>query len=470
VKRLRLFHFDIKTYGNYGDTLLFEAVRETFNGFGDGRCFDVVDSRPLRAPVGPRLVDYINANFDAVVVGGGGLFLRDTNQHSRSGWQWNISMEQLRRLTVPLIVFAVGNNRFMGQPDFRDPFREHVNLTLEKSVFFGLRNTGSVETIREYVDTAQRHRVVYQPCPTTIASYLYPDLYRPQIENRRLIGAQSIVGKRQATAGFDAEAIYRTQVEVLGRLAGEGWDVLSLPHARADMGFHARLVDKGVATRSDVLWGDRHVLFRGLERFNELPVMLGTRGHAQMVPFGMGAVPLSLHVHDKTRYFATDIGHPEWAVDPRADDFAERLYRLAHEVHERQPELRDELAQVRERFYRLTLDNLATVYERLTGVRVEPGFRPLDARGRLVAGHLYVASLARDTAESTPREETREIDRLRASARVTALRARASLGEMALLRRAPSATLRRWVAASRLRRERRASPHPEPAPTPRSGS
>jgi hypothetical protein len=50
----------------------------------------------------------------------------------------------LKRQFRTLIVFAVGNNRFMGQADFRDPFRDHVNLTLSKSVFFGLRNTGSI--------------------------------------------------------------------------------------------------------------------------------------------------------------------------------------------------------------------------------------------------------------------------------------------------------------------------------------
>ena len=51
MKRLRLFHFDIKTYGNYGDTLLFETVKETFNGFRGGECFEIYDSRPLRDPV-----------------------------------------------------------------------------------------------------------------------------------------------------------------------------------------------------------------------------------------------------------------------------------------------------------------------------------------------------------------------------------------------------------------------------------
>src|SRR3990170_967542 len=113
MKRLRLFHFDIKTYGNYGDTLLFETVRELFEGFAGGDAFEVVQSRQLRDPVTPRLVDFINENVDAVVVGGGGLFLSDTNPNQRSGWQWNISLDLLRRIEKPLIIFAVGNNRFI---------------------------------------------------------------------------------------------------------------------------------------------------------------------------------------------------------------------------------------------------------------------------------------------------------------------------------------------------------------------
>ena len=203
MKRLRLFHFDIKTYGNYGDTLLFEAVKQSFNGFAGGESFEVYDSRPLRDPVGPALVNYINDNFDAVVVGGGGLFLRDTNPNQRSGWQWNISLDQLRRLKKPLILFSVGNNRFIDQADFAPPFSEHVNLTMEKSVFFGLRNTGSMETIKPYIAEANRDRVEYQPCPTTISSYLFPDLVKAEVDPARRLGLEMIVGKRQTAAGFD---------------------------------------------------------------------------------------------------------------------------------------------------------------------------------------------------------------------------------------------------------------------------
>lgn len=400
MKKLRLFHFDIKTYGNYGDTLLFETVREVFNGYAGGRAFEVYDSRPLREAVGPGLVDYINDNFDGVIVGGGGLFLRDTNPNQRSGWQWNISVPMLRRLAKPLIIFAVGNNRFIDQPDFEPPFTEHVNLTLEKSVFFGLRNHGSIETIRPYIEPARRDRVVFQPCPTTISSYLYPDLYRDEITNERRIGVHAIVGKRQAKAGFDAEAIYRAEADVLQRLAGDGWQVDSLPHARADMGFAELISERGLVSRQVRLWGDKDLLYRGIEEFADLPIMLGTRGHAQMVPFGMGAIPLSLFVHHKIGYFAADIGHPEWAVDPRADDFTDRLYEVINTAHEAQPELRRELARVRAGFFRTTMENLATIYRRIAGSAVDESaaadFEPLPAIARPLAERAFAATMARD--------------------------------------------------------------------------
>lgn len=399
MKRLRLVHFDIPTYGNYGDTLLFEAVRQTFEGFADGACFEVRETHPLREPVGPRLVDRINATADAVVVGGGGLFLSDTNPNRRSGWQWNISIEQLRRLQVPIILFAVGNNRFYGQADFADPFREHLALTAEKSVFFGLRNHGSVRTIREYLPPSLAERVTYQPCPTTISSALFPDLFREELPARRLLAAQSIVGKRQRAAGFDPERIYRDEARALARLAGDGWEVRSMPFARADLGFQEVLAEAGVPTTETRLYGRRELLFGGLRELSDVPLVLGTRGHAQMVPFGMGGVPLSLDVHPKTGYFAQDVGHPEWVLDPRADDFSDAVYRAVHEAHERHDELRADTARVRERLLGTTLDNLAGIYRDLTGTPVTPSLRAATPRERAVAERAYDDALRRTAAE-----------------------------------------------------------------------
>lgn len=403
MKTVRLLHFDIKTFGNYGDTLLFECVREVFNGFGGGGYFEIHDTRPLRDPVGPSLVKYINENIDAVLVGGGGLFLRDTNPNQNSGWQWNISLEMLSRIEKPLIVFAVGNNRFIGQADFTDIFRRHVDRTVQKSVFFGLRNHGSVETIREYVADERRDQVVYQPCPTTLGSYLYPDLMRDEISAERRVGVQMIVGKRQEPVGFRSEEIYPAVTRTIQRLAAEGWQVDGIAHARADRRYVEDAKQSGVPLREITLYNDSRALYKGVRYYAELPLVVGTRGHAQMIPFGMGSLPLSPFVHHKIGYFAADIGHPEWAIDPRSDGFEDRLYKTVHEVSERRFELRAELANVRAEMMATTVANLATIYEGITGDAVEPGFVAYSPLERQLAEAAYRESMARQRSEQRVR-------------------------------------------------------------------
>jgi hypothetical protein len=433
-KRLRLFHFDIKTFGNYGDTLLFEAVRQLFNGFGGGQYFEIYDSRPLRDPVGPALVSSINDSADAVVVGGGGLFLRDTNPNDRSGWQWNISVELLKKLKKPLIVFAVGNNRFIGQEDFTSTFREHVNLTMDRSIFFGLRNTGSIETIRPYLAEQSRDRVEFQPCPTTLGRYLFPDLWRPESDRDRHLGLQALVGRRQRRAGFDPDRIYADLIDVARRLVRDGWTLESTPYSRGDMIFADLATDAGLPMEEARLFGDPNGLYKGVEVSARLPYLLGTRGHAQMVPFGMGTIPLSVQVHDKLGYFAKDIGHPELAIDPRQDDFPTQLYRTIRDTHENRAQLRSELDLARERFLKISLTNLATIYERLTGLQVPTDHTAYTPFERRLADVAYRHGLSRDRSDQLVRELTestsngktakqnarREADQLFARAKVAA--------------------------------------------------
>ena len=84
-----------------------------------------------------QTLNRINDDVKGLVIGGGGLFLRDTNANQNSGWEWNCSIENLRKIDVPIIVFAVGFNRFRGQEDFDPIFRSHLQELVQKSAFFG---------------------------------------------------------------------------------------------------------------------------------------------------------------------------------------------------------------------------------------------------------------------------------------------------------------------------------------------
>ena len=392
---IKVFHFDIKTLGNYGDTILFEAVRQTFQGYGDRNVFRFLGTRNLRDPVDPKLVGAINDNYDAVVIGGGGLFLADTNPNERSGWQWNISIEQLKRIQKPLIVFAVGNNRFPGQADFSALFKEHLNIVVDKALFVGLRNNGSVNTIREYLAPELRHKVVYQPCPTTMLSCLCPDLFVNDIGNHRRAGFQALVGKRQLAAGFNLNSIYDQIRIAIFNLQRKGVAVEVFANARGDKAFHSHLRDRGLRLKRHDLFQIRDV-FAPLNYIARLPISVGMRGHAQMVPFGLGNPIVSLFVHDKLRYFLEDIGHLELLVDVTSD-------RLANEITEKVIYLAEEFENVRSDFLKkqlgmwsLTIKNLSDIEHGLTGNRSAPTFVPYSRFERHLSNQAYLASLDKE--------------------------------------------------------------------------
>ena len=256
-----------------------------------------------------------------------------------------------------------------------------------------------METIKQYLPEELRHRVAYQPCPTTLADRLYPDLAKPA-SDERVIGVQQIVGKRQQRARFSPDEVGRRSITVLRRLKADGWLVHGIPFARADDPFDQRLDQAGLRDRHTQLYGGRDALFRGVELFPSVPVMFGTRGHAQMVPFGMGSLPVSAMVHDKLRYFAEDIGRAHWVVDPRDADFEDRLYRVIHQAFENRAAERVDLDLRRSEFFALTLANVAEIYRSIAGECLPTtDFVPYNARERRTVEKLFMTGVRQDELE-----------------------------------------------------------------------
>lgn len=415
MKRVRLFHFDIPTWGNYGDKVLYPVIRDLFHGYGQGEAFRFVGSASLRREVTLELVERINACADAVVVGGGGLFLQDTNPNRNSGWQWNISREALAALQVPIVVFAVGNNRFPGQPEFDALLVEHATAVKERSVFFGLRNTGSIESMGKLLPDGVGADIAYQPCPTTLESRIYPESLFGRQSDEKALAVQMLVHRRQQDAGFDAEAIHTGTLEALRRLQAEGWTVWNTPFHPDDRAFSDALAVELPTERTRPLYGYDIDYRAGIDFFSRVPFVLGARGHAQMIPFGVGSIPLSLDLHDKLGFFASDIGHPELVIDARAPGLADRIVAGVTAAWEDRERLRADIAAQQDRMWEITQDNLAEIHGALGGGAAgRLGFR------RVPGEHTDVESFHVRSAGGA--EEDRIVDDRRAAAAIRRLR------------------------------------------------
>ncbi len=342
---------------NAGDILLPVVLRDLF----------VHQLGPIRwvpqhahRHVGPAELEAIDAA-RGTIIGGGGLFLRDSNPDSASGWQWDCSIEALRSIRTPLAVFAVGYNQFRAQAGFSDRFDAHVALLVEKAAFTGLRNTGSIGLLRRHLPEELHERVRYQPCMTTVAGLLYPDL------DAAAPGARTGVGYLALNAAFDraANRFEGNERQVLATLAEAVRDLSAdvevryFAHTRQDEWMLPYLRAAGVDASVVRLY--RMSAAEVLRQYAGAAVAVGMRGHAQMVPFGVGVPILSLVSHDKLRFFLDDVDMADAAIELVQPDLRDHLVTATRAILADPVPAADRVVAARARLWDVTTANVATV-------------------------------------------------------------------------------------------------------------
>ncbi|MQY16236.1 hypothetical protein SRB5_64340 [Streptomyces sp. RB5] len=299
--------FYMDRQGNAGDKILPESVRQCFGPeTGPARWHSQHAHRMLTE----EALREINRR-RGLVIGGGGLFIPDTMPNGNSAWQWNVPDDLLKRIDVPLAVFAVGYNAFDGQSYTRTRFTESLKLLAAKSSFFGLRNHGSVDKVRELLPAELRDRVVFQPCPTTVSRHIVPGWQDPvrRAETVLLNCAYDRAGLR---FGYDYDQFVEQMAQAVLAL-GDHAEVRYAAHALDDERFvHDLRRVYGISLPVEPMYDwDTDQLRAG---YANTRLVIGMRGHAGMVPFGVGTPIISLISHPKMAYFLQDIGRPEWGV------------------------------------------------------------------------------------------------------------------------------------------------------------
>ncbi|WP_285108218.1 polysaccharide pyruvyl transferase family protein [Promicromonospora sp. MEB111] len=323
---------------NFGDIVLPDAVRDAITepaGPTDWTSFhahQVFDDEFVRIANAQR----------ALVVGGGGLFLPDTSPNSNSGWQWNVPPASLDAVTVPVYAFAVGFNLFTGQRFKGDLFRRSLIAFTRKAEFLGLRNTGSMERVRDLLPAELHDKVRFVPCPTTVLEHIRPDLPAGRTGSGTvLVNAAFDRSERRFGAGY---ADFLEQIVELAEKAGKGGaEVRIAAHTRGDL----KLAKDLEAAHDLTLPVDElHYMDQAdaLAVYRQASLVIGMRGHATMIPFGLGTPVLSIVSHPKMRYFLEDVERPDWGYDVADADLGARLAERTLDVLAREDEYRADVA------------------------------------------------------------------------------------------------------------------------------
>lgn len=340
-------HVSAFSYGNAGDAYLPIVLRNLFND-----CIGVRKwiHRPVHKEVDSSDISTYNGT-DLVVIGGGGLFLKDTHPNDVSGWQWNCSLEMLSRIEAPLVAFAIGYNRFRGQSDFNPIFTEHLNKFVDKAKFVGIRNHGSMEKLRKYLRSQElKEKLAFQPCMTTLTSLLYPGLC-PYLQKEDFIALNCAFDRQQMRSCSDEKlkGIARVMCK-LSQFANVK------VYAHCDNDGEIRPYLDALAVKYEYIRFEE--VGQMLAEYSKPRLVIGMRGHAQMIPFGCNTPILSIISHDKMQWFLNDIHHPEWGVDIQSPAFESELLAKARELYDSTDKLVPVLEEEQRHLWGVTRTNM----------------------------------------------------------------------------------------------------------------
>lgn len=348
---LKIIHISAFSHSNTGDLYLPVILRNLFNQTIPVKKWI---NRHVFKVVTDKDVAYFNKS-DLIVIGGGGLFLTDTNPNNLSGWQWSCSVEHLNRIDVPIVAFAVGYNRFRGQEEFKPVFTEHLNRFVEKAIFVGIRNHGSIEKLKPYLkDEALREKLVFQPCMTTLTSLIYPSLcdYNKKEDFIAI------------NCAFDRQSLRNNDEGILRKIASVALKLSRLTKIK----YYSHVTnDENILPYFDEVQLEYQVVRLGDIRktvvdYAKPRLVIGMRGHAQMIPFGCNTPILSIISHDKLQWFLDDIHHSDWGVDVVDPNFEENLYEKALRLYSVTNDLVEVLKKEQKRLYDITECNMNRIY------------------------------------------------------------------------------------------------------------
>lgn len=346
---------------NVGDTVLAQCVRKTFEYFMPVNW----NLSYVRDEVTQQSLETFNRT-KAVVVGGGGLFLPDTNKNVVSGWQWSIPKEYLGEIKCPLMIYSVGYNYFPGQ----EPsgfFCENLAELCRNSAFFGLRNYGSINKVKELLPEELREKVVYQPCTTTLIRKIYGDAVAPKTSSRK-VAINMAFDRMDRRFGEDKELILK-QISVFAKnLTERGYEVILVYHTSGDQRMRPYFNAENFRYTEKYLVSS--LPDEVLEFYNSVDLVLGMRGHAQMIPFGLNCEIISMGTHDKMRYFLEDIDALDWYVNLREnpEKLSETLMEKFIHIHETDSEnTKRRLVEAQEKLWAVTVENMKAISEFMQG-------------------------------------------------------------------------------------------------------
>ncbi len=266
------------------------------------------------SPITEEMVDVMNRSGNMLIVGGGGLVMKGDGFKTKSGWQFNITQKALKKLKIPLVVYGIGVNIFPGEKNLSKTTWNHLKETRKRSILFSARDVAS----QRVLETHGVKNVEVIPDPAMMCPFIGVNL--PRERHTSYIGINWAGDRREKRFYSIGEEIRFAEkiCEGLKELTVNHPKIkfLYIPHVHEyDTDYHVVSIFKDIlgdrfSNLADVLpWLYPEQLmnvpaFVGV--YHQLDMAVGMRGHANIIPYGVGTPHVAIGNHRKNIYFASD--------------------------------------------------------------------------------------------------------------------------------------------------------------------
>jgi len=370
--------------GNFGDSIIHKSIHNSLSESSKYRMkFRNINCQQTEFT--KDLIEEINREGDLLIIGGGGLIFYRPQDNSKSGWQWNIDINLIDTIKVPFVVYAIGYNQFeYDSSNFIPVTNGHLQKTVKLATLFSVRDTGTKRELIARGCDGNKIEVI----PDSGMFLPADNIKVPGLRHDKLKVGLNWTSDRENQAfpepwAENRDRFVKNLAELCRHLINErNAQIFYIGHMGGD--FDKRIIDSLRELLGDNLIAIEEVLpslfpsdYNRAQKlvgvYRQMDVVLGMRGHANIVSFGQHVPFIPLGSHRKNRYLLEDIREDRYYIDVRTPELGtkERMVSLVEQLlNERNSYMeRHEKAYavMRERFdsfNRKTLSLLDKRYER----------------------------------------------------------------------------------------------------------
>ena len=295
------------------------------------------------------LISKINKEYDAVIIGGGGLLFKKRPKYSKDIWPLgiliNISRKNIERIEVPIFIFSIGLNQDLDEK--RRLFQKNYH-----GIYFNKKQIGNIRFLMEASSLVSVRDVDTKAFleeiggSKTIHLTPYPSMFlcrnkKDETTNQHIKPSVGI-----SLRGNTPISIRNKFIQIAPILQKRGYDIFHISHntgkGEAEKGLEESLGIKKIISDTPM---------QLMDNYRKLDFTIGMRCHSNIFSFGANKpfIPLSYNI--KNNSFAKMVDMTDYLLPTNKEWSINKFIGVFLEMVENESEIKNKFKLIKDNFY-----------------------------------------------------------------------------------------------------------------------